>query len=290
MIALLLSTLRVATPLLFGALGGLFSERSGVINIALEGLMLVGAFVAAVVTLTTGSPWLGFVAAGIAGSFFAAFYACFVIFFRANQIVAGTALNLLVMGLIPLVLKHLYDSTGATPTLAAEIRFAHFPLWFVWIALLLVWSWLKFTPSGLWVSFAGEHPHALDAAGIKVNRVRFFAVMMSGVLAGLGGASLSIYLSSGYSRNMVAGRGFMALAALIFGKWKPLPTALACLLFAFTEAAQFRLQSMQLAGGFAFPVQLIQVMPYLATIIVLAGFVGRSKPPKAIGTVYISGE
>jgi len=286
MLVILLSTFRVATPMLFASLGGFFSERSGVINIALEGFMLVGAFTAAVVAYVTGSPWLGFCAAGVAGAVFAALYGIFVIFLRSNQIVAGTALNLLVMGLIPLLLKILYGSTGSSPSLELHARFNIFPLWFVWVAIISVWFWLRYTPSGLWLSFAGEHPEALDAVGIKVNRVRFAAVTMSGVLAALGGASLSIFLSSGYSRNMVAGRGFMALAALIFGKWRPLPTAMACLLFAFMEAMQIRLQSLSLAGGFSFPVQLIQALPYLVTVLVLAGFVGHSRAPKAIGTVF----
>jgi general nucleoside transport system permease protein len=140
---------------------------------------------------------------------------------------------------------------------------------------------MRCTPAGLWVSFAGEHPEALDAAGVRVNRVRWIAVLVSGALAGMGGASLSIFLSSSFSRDMTAGRGFMALAALIFGKWKPLPTALACLLFGFADAIQIRLQ-----GAGSIPVQFIQILPYLVTILVLAGFVGRSRPPKALGTSF----
>ena len=134
-----------------------------------------------------------------------------------------------------------------------------------------------------------EHPEALDAAGVRVNRVRWIAVLISGALAGMGGASLSIFLSSSFSRNMTAGRGFMALAALIFGKWKPLPTALACLLFGFADAVQIRLQGVALWGDKPIPVQFIQILPYLVTILVLAGFVGRSRPPKAIGTIFQKG-
>jgi simple sugar transport system permease protein len=136
------------------------------------------------------------------------------------------------------------------------------------------------------VSFAGEHPEALDAAGIRVNRVRWAAVLVSGALAGMGGASLSVFLASSFSRNMTACRGFMALAALIFGKWKPVPTALACLLFGFAEAVQIRLQGVSLWGGNPIPVQFIQILPYLVTILVLAGFVGRSRAPKALGTAF----
>jgi simple sugar transport system permease protein len=142
------------------------------------------------------------------------------------------------------------------------------------------------TPFGLWLSFAGENPEALDAAGVRVNRIRWLAVLLSGAMAGLGGATLSILLSSSFARNMTAGRGFMALAALIFGKWKPVQTALACLLFGFTEAAQLRLQGLTLWGGKPVPVQFIQILPYVITILVLAGFVGRSRPPKALGTAF----
>jgi simple sugar transport system permease protein len=139
------------------------------------------------------------------------------------------------------------------------------------------------------VNFAGEHPEALAAAGIRVNRVRWAAVLVSGALAGMGGASLSIFLSSSFSRDMTAGRGFMALAALIFGKWKPLPTALACLLFGFADAVQIRLQGVALWGDEPIPVQFIQILPYLVTIFVLAGFVGRSRAPKALGTAFQEG-
>lgn len=283
-LAFLLSVLRVSTPMLFAALGGLFSERAGVVNIALEGFMLIGALVAAVVTLLTGSPMLGFLAAGAAGVVFSLIYAFFVIHGRANQIVAGTAMNLLAMGLIPLFLKVLYESTGATPALTMEQRFAFFPLWFVWVLVLTAWAIMRRSPFGLWVSFAGENPEALDAAGVSVNKVRYAGVALSGLLAAWGGASLSVYLASGYSRNMVAGRGFMALAALIFGKWRPVPAALACVFFGLMEALQIRLQSTEL--GNLIPAQFVQMIPYLATMIVLAGFIGKMRAPKAIGTDF----
>jgi len=145
---------------------------------------------------------------------------------------------------------------------------------------------VRYTRSGLWVSLAGEHPEALDAAGIRVNRVRWAAVLVSGALAGMGGATLSVFLSSSFSRNMTAGRGFIALAALIFGRWKPVPTAIACLMFGFAEALQFRLQGVSLGDGKPIPVQFIQVLPYVVTVLVLAGFVYRSRPPQAAGTVF----
>ena len=149
--------------------------------------------------------------------------------------------------------------------------------------------WLKYTAAGLRLTFAGEHPVALEAAGIRINRVRWLAVLLSGALAGMGGAALSVCLSSSFSRNMTAGRGFMALAALIFGKWKPVPTALACLLFGFSEAVQIRLQGVSLWGHQPISVQFIQILPYVVTMLVLAGFVGRSRPPKALGLPFRKG-
>jgi len=286
MFQLLSSTLRVSTPLIFAALGGMCSERAGVINIALEGLMLIGALGAAVGTLATHSPWLGAAGGMAAAVALAAVYALFVIRLRANQIVAGTAINMLALGLTPFLCKILYDATGSTPMIPLDERFESAPLYLAWGLVGLCWFALKHTRAGLCVSFAGEHPEALDAAGIRVNRVRWAAVLLSGALAGMGGASLSIFLSSSFSRDMTAGRGFMALAALIFGKWKPVPAALACLLFGFADAAQVRLQGIVLWGSQPVPLQFVQVLPYVVTILVLAGFVGRSRPPKALGTAF----
>jgi simple sugar transport system permease protein len=285
-IQLISSTLRVSTPLIFAALGGIFSERAGVINIALEGMMLMGAFGAAVGTLATHSPWLGAVCGMAAGMLFAALYGVCVIRLRANQIVAGTAINMLAFGLTPFLCKILYDVTGSTPAIALEQRFQSAPFYLSWLLVGLCWFVLKRTRAGLRLSFAGENPQALDAAGIRVNRARWVAVLVGGALAGMGGASLSIFLSSAFSRNMTAGRGFMALAALIFGKWKPIPAALACLLFGLTEAVQIRLQGVVLWGTEPVPVQFIQILPYAVTVLVLAGFVGRARPPKALGTAF----
>jgi general nucleoside transport system permease protein len=283
------STLRLATPLMFAALGGLFSERSGVINIALEGMMLAGAFGAAVGTYATHSPWLGTGCGLLAAMFLAAAYGLFVIRLRSDQIVAGTAINMLAMGLTPIGCKVLYDVTGSTPAIPIAERFQAAPIYLAWVVVAISWLFLTRTRYGLWLQFAGENPEALDTAGIRVNAVRWAAVLASGALAGLGGASLSIFLSSSFSRNMSAGRGFIALAALIFGKWKPIPTALACLLFGFAEAAQIRLQGVAIGGNDPIPTQFIQVLPYALTILVLAGFVGRSRAPKALGKVFEQG-
>jgi len=280
------STLRVSTPLLFAALGGMMSERSGVINIALEGIMLMGAFGATTVALATHSPWLGAVGAVIISVLFTVFYAVSVIELKANQIVAGMAMNMLAAGITPFLSKVFYNSSTSTPSLPLELRFQSAPVWAAWICVLLSWLWMNHTPSGLWVRFAGEHPEALDSAGVGVKRVRWGAVLMSGCLAGLGGASLSVFLASSFTRNMTAGRGFMALAALIFGKWKPIPTALACLFFGFSDAMQIRLQGVVLWGTEPVPVQFIQILPYLVTVLVLAGVVGQSRAPRALGQPF----
>lgn len=277
------STARLATPLIFAAMGGLLSERSGVVNIALEGKMLVGAFAAGVVAYATGSPWLGLWGGALAGAALAALYAVCVLPLRANQIVAGTGINMLAMGLVPFAGKILYDVTGSTPALAIDQRFALAPLPIAFAAVLMIAVMMRTTRFGLWLRFAGEHPAALAAAGVNVARIRWASVVGAGFFAGLGGASLSIFLASSFSRNMTAGRGFIALAALILGKWRPLPALLACLLFGFADAVQIRLQGLELGGLGKIPVQFIQILPYLVTLVVLAGFVGRARAPKALG-------
>jgi simple sugar transport system permease protein len=288
-LSLLGSTLRLSSPLIFAAMGGLLSERSGVIHIALEGMMIVGAFAAAVATLSFQDPFVGCIAAMIAGVLFSVIYAAVVIPFRANQVVAGTAMNFLAMGIVPFISKLLYENTGATPSIPLEDRLH----WAgpVVAALLLVaaLSWmLARTPVGLWIRFAGEHPHALESAGVHVVKVRWLSVLAGGALASLGGAVLSLSLASAYTRNMTAARGFMALAALIFGKWRAPQALAACLLFGFAEAVQNRLQGVALPWNpeATIPVQFIQMVPYIVTLIVLAGFVGRARAPKALGSTF----
>lgn len=277
------SALRVTSPILYTCMGGLFSERSGIINIALEGFMLVGAFAGAVITLQTGNVYFGFFGAALVSLLFSLVYGVAVIWGRANQVVAGTAMNLLAIGCIPILLKFLYESAGGSPAIPMENRFLYFPLIFVWVVGFFTWWIFQRSALGLWLSFAGENPKALEAAGIRVNKIRFFAVAMSGALSGLGGATLSLCLSSSYSNNMVAGRGFMALAALILGKWKPAYAVMACLFFGIMDAMQFRLQSVNLEGAAGIPSQFVVVIPYLATMLVLAGFLGGSKAPKSLG-------
>lgn len=264
----LYSVFRMATPLLFAALGGLISERSGIINIALEGHMLLGAFVGASVALLSHSPWLAWLCAGFAGFFLATLYALFVIDLKAEPVVAGTALNLLMIGSIPLLSKSLFDTTGSTPGLDLDSRFFYAPPLIALVVVLVIHFWLSRTASGLWVSFAGRKPEALAPQGLSLRKVRWLSVLAAGGLAGWGGASLSLYLASSYSPLMSGGRGFMALAAMIFGRWQPLPTLGACLFFGLTEALQIRMQGMSL-GEFKIPVQLIQMIPYVVTLVVL---------------------
>ncbi|KHD88962.1 MAG: sugar ABC transporter permease [Bdellovibrio sp. ArHS] len=281
-LALIFATLRLATPLIFATTGGLMSERSGIVNIALEGFMLFGAFAGAVVGQYFASAWMGWGAALLAGLLIGALYALFVIELKADQIVTGMAFNLLAMGVIPFLTKILYNSTGTTPALLVEDRFTFEPLLMGFLLVALVAFWLYKSRSGLWLLFAGEHPEALLASGVSVRKVRWSAVCASGVFAAWGGASLSLFLSSAYSPMMTSGRGYMALAALIFGKWRPFPALGACLLFAFADAVQIRLQGVRF-GDTEIPVQFVQILPYLVTIIALAGFIGKSRAPKALG-------
>ena len=280
-VGLILSAIRLATPLLLAALGGLLSERSGVINIALEGLMLAGSFTAAVVTHYSGSPWLGLVAGVGAGSAVAYIHAVACIRYGADQVVSGTAINILFLGVPALLSGALFASTGATPQLPKDHLLPIAPIVIAFALVPVLTLLLARTRFGLRLRAVGENPAAADAAGISVARVRTLAVVLSGALAAIGGAYLSIGQSSLFTRNMTAGRGFIALAALIMGKWKPVPTMFVCLLFGLAEAI-----SIQMQGVTAIPVQFIQIIPYVLTLVVLAGFIGRSRPPKALGLPY----
>jgi general nucleoside transport system permease protein len=290
-IALFFSTIRFATPLIFAALGGMFSERSGVINIALEGLMLAGAFTAAVVTYETSNPYLGFFCGILAGALIALVYAISVIEFEADQVVAGFGINILMLGLPALLSGAMYDSAGSTQQVnQAFLLPSYFDINIASVlAFLLVpicWYVMYKTPFGLRLRAVGENPAAADAAGINVRYLRYSGVILSGILAAAGGAYLSIGQSSLFTRGMSAGRGFIALAALILAKWQPVPVLLACLFFGFTEALTIPLANYRLSSGETIPVQFIQIIPYVLTIIVLAGFIGLSRAPKALGIPY----
>ena len=291
-LALLFSTIRMTTPLVWAAIGGLYSERSGVINIALEGLMLAGAFTAAAVTFYAGSPWIGLGAAMLAGALVATVLAVACIRFHANEVVAGTGINILFLGLPAVLSGALFTSSGSTPQIARENlvpeigQVSALSLLAVGV-VVATWHVLYRTPFGLRLRAVGENPEAADAAGVRVQRLRYAAVILSGVLAGIGGAYLSIGQASLFTRNMTAGRGFIALAALIFGKWRPVQTMLACLLFGFAEALTIQMQGVaKLPSGEEIPVQFVQMIPYVVTIIVLAGFIGHSRAPAALGVPY----
>ena len=298
---LIASTIRLATPIVLAALGGLYSERGGVINIALEGIMLAGAFTAAAVTVFTHSPWIGLLAAIFAGILVAAVHGVATIIYRADQVVSGTAINILFLGVPALLSGAFFDSTGATPQLPRDqvlpdmaiLNPETFPVLasifnqkpLVYIALITVgvsYYVLYYTRFGLRLRAVGENPEAADTAGISVVKTRMAGVLVSGALAAMGGAYLSIGQNSLFTRNMTAGRGFIALAALIFGKWDPVGAFLACLLFGFAEAVAIRMQ-----GTVNIPNQFIQIIPYVLTMVVLAGLIRRATPPRSIGVPYV---
>ncbi|HXG93789.1 MAG TPA: ABC transporter permease [Blastocatellia bacterium] len=282
-IATLAATLRYSTPLILAALGGMYSERSGVINIALEGIMLAGAFTAAAVTVFTLNPWLGLAAAIVAGLATALIHAIASIQFKADQVVVGTAINILFLGVPALASGALFESTGSTRQLEQQYTLSPYAIAAFAVAMVPVSYYVLFrTRFGLRLRAVGENPEAADTAGISVERMRYAGVLLSGVLAGIGGAYLSIAQNSLFTRNMTAGRGFIALAALIFGKWHPVGAFFACLLFGFADALSDRLQNV-----LPIPVQFIQIIPYVLAMVVLAGFIGRATPPRAIGTPYV---
>jgi ABC-type uncharacterized transport system permease subunit len=308
------STIRLATPLVLAALAGLFCERSGVVDIALEGKMLGGAFAAAATAAVTGSAWLGlFAAIGFSiGLAMVHGFAC--ITHRGNQVVSGMALNIAVAGLGPTLAAAWFGQAGRTPLLGEEARFipidlplatelrgvpilgpiyaelisGHNILVYLAAAAVPLVAWVVYrTRFGLRLRAVGENPSAVDTAGISVSAMRYQALIVTGILCGIAGAYLSTAHNASFIRDMTAGRGYLALAALIFGKWRPVPALLACLLFAFTDAVQIRLQGVPLPLVGTVPTQAIQALPYLLTILLLAGFVGRAVAPKAIGTPYV---
>ncbi|MFV0388942.1 MAG: ABC transporter permease [Pyrinomonadaceae bacterium] len=290
---LIFSGIRFATPMIYASLGGLFSERSGVINIALEGLMLSGAFTAAVITYQTGNPWFGFFCGVLSGGILGFIYAFIVIHFEADQVVTGVGINFLMLGLPALISGALYGSPGSTEQIdKANLLPSFFNLNVATILVFLlvpfVWYVLYKTPFGLRLRAVGENPGAADAAGVSVYRIRYTAVIISGLLAAAGGAYLSIGQSSFFTRGMSAGKGFIALAALILAKWRPVQALLACLFFGLMEAFATQVQGSSWAkiGGEEIPVQFIEMLPYVLTIVVLAGFIGLSRSPKALGNPY----
>lgn len=294
-IATLAATLRVATPLVLCAIGGLFSEKSGIIDVGLEGKMLMAAFFAAATASLTGSAWAGVGAAILAAEVLALLHGFACITHRGNQVVSGIAINILAMGLTVVLGAAWFGRGGQTPPLAGTERLN--PIFFpvagdnilVYVALLSVpfaWWVIDRTRFGLRLRAVGEVPLAVDAAGISVSWLRYRAVLLCGLFAGLAGAYLSIAQNAGFSRDMTAGQGFIALAAIIFGRWRPVPAFGACLAFGLLDAIAIRLQGVKLPGIGEVPVQLIQALPYLLTLFLLAGFIGRAVAPKAAGVPY----
>ena len=307
------SCLRLATPLLLACLAGLFSERAGIFDIGLEGKMLAAAFAAGAFSAVTGSAWIGLLAAIIASILLALLHGVASITLKGNQLISGVAINFLASGLTALVGQNWFGLGGQTPQLAGAQRFLSLdwplattvdqisligPVYrhlisghniLVYVALLAVpvtWWVLYRTRFGLRLRAVGENPAAVDTAGISVVRLRYAAVLLAGVLCGIAGAYLSTGMAAGFNREMTAGKGYIALAALIFAKWQPWPALGACLLFGALEAIGIRYQNIQV-GEFVVPVQFMQALPYILTVIILAGFVGKAVPPKAGGRPYV---
>ena len=312
--ALLASTLRVATPLILCALAGLFSERSGVVDIGLEGKMLFAAFAAGASGAAFGSTSLALLFAMGSGVLLSWLHGFACVSHRGDQVVSGVAINILALGLTVVLGLAWFHQGGQTPPLSNQVRLQS--IWpgaaaalqgipfigaalgdgllshnaLVYAALLLVgaaWWTLYRTRFGLRLRAVGENPHMVDAAGVSVIRLRYAALTINGLLCGLAGSYLVLAQSAAFAPNMTAGRGFMALAALIFGNWRPVPALFACLLFGFLDATAIRLQGVSLPGIGEVPVQAVQALPYLLTVILLAGFIGKPAMPRALGRPYL---
>ena len=306
------SMIRLATPLLLACLAGLFSERAGIFDIGLEGKMLAAAFLSAAVAAVTGNVWIGLLGGLAASLGLSAIHGLASITFRGNQLISGVAINFLASGLTVLIGQYWFALGGRTPSLDGAARFQPITLplaeslsavpvlgpvyaellsghtILVYVAFLLVpgsWYLLYRTRFGLRLRAVGENPAAVDTAGVSVTGLRWSAIALCGLLTGLAGAYLSTGLSAGFVKEMTAGRGYIALAALIFAKWRPWPALGATLLFGFLEALTNRFQTIEIAG-IVLPVQFMQALPYLLTVIILAGFVGKAVPPRAGGVAY----
>ncbi len=307
------STIRLGTPLLLACLAGLFSERSGVFDIGLEGKMLVAAFFSAAVAAVTGSVWIGLLAGIAASMVFSLIHGIASITFRGDQLISGVAINFLAAGMTVLIAQDWFQQGSRTPSLSGAARFGTIdlpgaraladvpvlgPIYadalsghtiLVYVGLIAVpvtWYVLFRTRFGLRLRAVGENPAAVDTAGISVTRLRFAAVMICGVLCGLAGSYLATGLAAGFTKDMTAGRGYIALAALIFAKWRPWYALFSCLLFGFLQAVSNRYSTIDL-GLFEIPNAFVLALPYILTVVILAGFVGRAVPPRAGGEPYV---
>lgn len=296
------TTFMYSTPLIYTAMGGLISENSGVVNIGLEGMMTLGAFVGAAATILTGSPWLGFFAAGIAGILLASLHATASIFFRAGQVISGIAINFLGAGISVFACKVLFDGTTMTPPIPMEQKMPrplnslleghsfldgifnqYATVYLVVLLVFVLWFFLYQTPWGLRVRSVGEHPKAAETLGIRVLRLRFICVMASGLFAAAGGAALSTAVVANFRPTLISGQGFIALAAVIFGQWKPWRTMGACLLFGLAQALVVFIGGQE---GINISSQLLSMLPYVLTLLILIGFVGKTRSPAANGVPY----
>ena len=299
------TTLMYSAPLIFTALGGVISENAGVVNIGLEGMMTLGAFVGAAVGYYANDAWIGFLAAGVSGGALAFLHAVACVTFMADHIVSGIAMNFIGPGLSLFLSRFFFNGATQTLSLSLDVKIPRplngvfeqngfFDMVFnqydtVYLALLMVvllWFVLYRTRIGLRIRAVGEHPKAADTLGIDVFRIKYMAVIASGVLAGFGGAALSVAIVSRFSATLVSGQGFIALAAMIFGKWRPGGTLAACLLFSSAQGLTVFLGRADLQRLLPIPSQLLAIIPFLLTLAVLVGFVGKSRPPAAGGVPY----
>ncbi|OZB16609.1 MAG: sugar ABC transporter permease [Rhodobacterales bacterium 34-62-10] len=307
------STVRLATPLLLACLAGLFSERAGIFDIGLEGKMLAAAFFSAAIAAVTGSVWLGLGAGIVASLALSGLHGLAAITFRGNQLISGVAINFLAAGLTVLIAQSWFQQGGRTPSLPGEARFGQITLpgaealrevpvlgpiyaelisghsilvYVAFACVPLTWWILYRTRFGLRLRAVGENPEAVDTAGISVVRLRYSAVLICGLLCGLAGAYLATALQAGFVQDMTAGRGYIALAALIFAKWRPWHALYATLLFGFLQAIALRYQNLDL-GIVTLPVQAMDALPYILTVVILAGFIGKAVPPRAGGEPYV---
>ena len=314
LILILDATLRVSTPLILAALAGLFAERSGIVDIGLEGKILGAAFAAAAAAAVFGSAWIGLLFAIIASVALALIHGFACITHRGDHIVSGVAINTIVAGLTVTLGLDWFSQGGQTPALTGDARFTSitFPfadaladvpvIGLIYSELLsghniLVYLAFAIVPLAVWIIYktrfglrlraVGENPHAVDTAGISVAFIRYRAMIICGILCGLAGAYLSTAHNAGFLKDMSAGKGYIALAALIFGKWRPVPVMFACLLFGFLDAVAVRMQGVEVPGIGEVPVQAIEVLPYVLTVLLLAGFIGKAVAPKAVGRPYV---
>ncbi len=285
LIFLFSTTLMYSTPLIFTALGGVLSEKTGVINIGLEGMMTMGAFSASLAAIKTGNPWLGLIAGGLGGLSLALLHALASIKYKANQVVSGMAINFLGSGIAIFLCRLIFEGTSMTPPLDLEkkipVYFSQYAtVYLAFIMTFIIWFLFNKTVLGLRIIATGEHPKSTDAAGLNGALYKTFGVLTSGFLAGLGGASLSLAIVSNFRPTLISGQGFIAIAALIFGKWRPLQTALACLFFGFSQAIVIFIGGRE---DFHFSSQLLSTLPYIMTLLILVGFMGKTTAPSALG-------